>query len=630
MRERRDVAVNEKPPADDRELIELRAEVKTLKYTLKTNEEEQGLAKLRQESELREVRRKADEDFKKMQHAEGERLKALRQHEQLQKEITTVKDTASNEKAALERRLREIEESKRAAQEEAEEAKAERDDSVRVLERKIADLESNNRSLRESLEELQQDAELRGGGLQTAQQQILEKDTRIGELEGEVLRLKSQSGDTDELELIKNQLSQQVTHISDLEIKNRAYARELDHLRTMHKSVEIVEEEKRALQRKVDTIEDLEQELGEAKLQRQRLEDERLAWTAYLQSQAGEDGTLEFDSPEAIARALIDERLQVASYVERLGSLEPQLAEKDMIITALEEEKTKLKLQIGASKVAPTGGDAKAMTRLTRQKALAIKEVEYLRAQLKALDTEEATMELPSFSEDKAQRIQSLEDMVEQYRQEVQTLHDEIAAVKVETPQTEKTGLKRAREDNEESEQMGQLSRKNRKLQDELSKLQTATASLQKELSVTQERLKAATKHSKTRILSLRNNPTSEVEAIKQASLTALRAENAALLSQLQNGASTTDVVPLSTLEAAQRELKEMEKVVASKEKHMTRLKQIWGSKTLEFREGVSSLLGWKVDFLPNGKMKVTSLFYPSTEESENSIVFDGENGESF
>ena len=59
----------------------------------------------------------------------------------------------------------------------------------------------------------------------------------------------------------------------------------------------------------------------------------------------------------------------------------------------------------------------------------------------------------------------------------------------------------------------------------------------------------------------------------------------------------------------------------------MTRLKQIWGAKTLEFREGVGSLLGWKVDFLPNGKMKVTSLFYPSTEEAENSIVFDGENG---
>lgn len=32
--------------------------------------------------------------------------------------------------------------------------------------------------------------------------------------------------------------------------------------------------------------------------------------------------------------------------------------------------------------------------------------------------------------------------------------------------------------------------------------------------------------------------------------------------------------------------------------------------------------------FIPNGKMRVESLFYPSTtEEQENSIVFDGERG---
>jgi mitotic spindle assembly checkpoint protein MAD1 len=31
--------------------------------------------------------------------------------------------------------------------------------------------------------------------------------------------------------------------------------------------------------------------------------------------------------------------------------------------------------------------------------------------------------------------------------------------------------------------------------------------------------------------------------------------------------------------------------------------------------------------FLPNGKMKVTSIFYPGVGEEENFITFDGENG---
>ena len=84
-------------------------------------------------------------------------------------------------------------------------------------------------------------------------------------------------------------------------------------------------------------------------------------------------------------------------------------------------------------------------------------------------------------------------------------------------------------------------------------------------------------------------------------------------------------------------ELRAMERVVADKEKRMTRLKEIWSAKSLEFREAVASLLGWKMDFMPNGRVRVTSLYYPGGtsgggddgggDEGANSIVFDGENG---
>jgi mitotic spindle assembly checkpoint protein MAD1 len=50
-----------------RELEELRAEVKTLKYTIDNHKQEEELAKLHYESELRNERRRAEEDFKKMQ-----------------------------------------------------------------------------------------------------------------------------------------------------------------------------------------------------------------------------------------------------------------------------------------------------------------------------------------------------------------------------------------------------------------------------------------------------------------------------------------------------------------------------------------------------------------------------------
>lgn len=485
--------------------------------------------------------------------------------------------------------------------------------------------------MQRGLQELQQDVENKDVALQEVQQRLQRKDAEIGGLEAEVLRLKAQTGDVDTLEIIKRELSEQVSHIRTLEASNREQARELKHLRMLHKSVEVVEEEKRQLQRKVDQIEDLRQELGEARLQRQRLEDERLAWTAYLKSQSGDNETVEFDSPEALARTLVQERLEAATLLEKLGRLEPALSERDEIIKTLESEKSALQTQLEKAKTeGGGGGDVKARLRLERQRTLALKEVEYLRAQVKALDTEESTMELASFDAAKAERITQLEEMVAAYSTEVQTLQAELAASS--SPSKPDVSLKRAREEPEAHERLGELTRKNRKLQDELAAVQNSAQLLQKELSVAKEQLKAAKSHRQTRILTLRDNPTSNAEAVKMSTLQALREENAALLAQLTTGAPTgrgerAKVVPIQTLEAAQRDTREMERLVASTRKSMDRLKQVWGAKTAEFREGISSLLGWTVEFLPNGKMKVSSLFYPSTEEEERSIVFDGERG---
>ncbi|KAL3427526.1 spindle assembly checkpoint component mad1 [Phlyctema vagabunda] len=607
-----------------KEIDELKTEVKSLKYALDSDKQEEELTKLRHDTELRETRRKAEDDFKKMQSAEGERLKAIRQYESLLKEMTEIRDAARNEKAALERRVRDVEESKRVLQEEVDDTRTEQEESVRNVERRAAELESRNQTLQQTVEELHQDSERREASLLETQQSLAEKETTVGSLEAEVLRLKAQTGDADTLGIIKRELSEQVAHIRTLEATNREQAAELKHFRRLHKSIEVVEEEKRSLQRQVDSIEGLQNELGEARIQRQRLEDERLAWTAYLQSQAGADGEPEFDSPEAIARALVEERLHTATLVERLGGVEAAISEKENAIQAYEAEKATLLAQIEQAKTTGGGGDSKSRLRMERQRSLAIKEVEYLRAQLKAFDSEETTFQSENTDAQKLQRIQELEDMVDKYRQEVQTLEGDLAKTE-STPALDTVGNKRPRASSEDNEQLGQLTRKNRKLQEEISTLQTSIKVLKKELSVTKERLEVATTQSKTRILSLRSNPTSDAEAIKLSTLTALRKENADLMSQLQNGHPQS--VPVSALQASQRDVQDAYQELSSEKKRNDRLKKVWASKTMEFREAVSSILGWDVMFLPNGKMKVTSFFYHSQDDAENSIEFDGERG---
>jgi mitotic spindle assembly checkpoint protein MAD1 len=158
----------------------------------------------------------------------------------------------------------------------------------------------------------------------------------------------------------------------------------------------------------------------------------------------------------------------------------------------------------------------------------------------------------------------------------------------------------------------------------EIAQLERKEIVLKKEIEALQFRI-TAMEGTSTRVLQLKDNPTTREQAVKVSQLTALREENAALLAQLEDRAPEVGrVVPLATLENARSDIKSMEKVIAEKEKRMTRLKEIWSAKSMEFREAVYSLLGWKLDFMPNGRVRVTHMFAGNEDQS---IEFDGEKG---
>lgn len=612
---------------------ELKAEVGTLRYQINSYEQEKELVRLQMETEVCDARRRAEDDFKAKQAAEAEKARAVRQVEALQTELEELRTERDTQKRELEARARDAQGEARLVQEQLEELSAAKDEAARMAEREILDLKGKIAASQRTCQELEEENKTREDVLQKAQALLSERDETIGNLEAEVLRLKADTSDAETVAVIRRELSDQVTHIRTLETKTREQHAELKHLRQVHKAVEVVEEEKRSLQRRLEANESVQNELAEERRQRQRLEDERRAWAAYLQSEEGADGQAEFDSPEAVARALSAERLNSASLLEKLGALQPEIADRDNIIKTLEIERAGLLNQI--EKLRSTGGSAagndKARARLDRQRALAVKEVEYLRAQLKTFDMEDVTLQPESVDEQKMKRIQELEDLVDKYKAEVSTLHADLTSLESAStsPVQPVVGSKRARETDEaEHEQLGQLARKNRKLQSEFSELQTAHRLLQKEHEVASEQLATAKEQLQTRILSLRSNPTSDHEAAKAATLAALKLENAELLAHIQRQPTLFATVPASQLAAAQREIADAKAETASSQKSARRLKEVWAAKSAEFKEAVFSTLGWTVTFIPGGKMRVESVYYPSqTDEHENSIVFDGEKG---
>lgn len=605
---------------------DLRAEIKALQYELSTFSQERELLVLRHEKELREAQSAAEGDFRKTQASESERNAALRKYESLARELREVQEAAATDRASLERELRGNRERLQALEETAEEAQSELSAQERQSSHRINDLQRRNDTLQQTSDELRRELEDKFDALKDAQQSLSQKETMLGDFENEIMRLKAQSGDADTLAVIKRELSEQVAHIQKLESTNREQLAELKHYRKLQKSIEVVEEEKRGLENRLSIMSDLRRELSEAQLQNQILEDERKSWTLYLQNQAPAGaGDVEFDSPEALARAWVQERLEKASLMEKMGSLQPEVSERDELIRSLETEKSALKSELERMR-AKGGTHGGARSRLERQRALALKEVDFLRAQLKTFDSEETTFHEGSFNEQKTQRIQELETLVDQYRQEARSLHEQLA-VKEEgstPPAVASSGNKRPHEE-EPDERLGILTRKNRALLDDISQLHQKMALLEKELEVHRSQVASLRNTPRTRILELRSNPTSNEAAVRTSTLNSLRTENAALLAQLE-GQAHTKVVPISTLENAQQQLGDMKRTVAEKEKRMRRLKEIWSAKSLEFREAVASILGWKMDFMPNGRVRVTSMYYAGDDNDDDNDNSTGGN----
>ncbi|KAH0161270.1 spindle assembly checkpoint component MAD1, partial [Aureobasidium melanogenum] len=617
----------------------LRAQLNTLQYELDSLKQEKELTALQQASDIRDAEQRAERDFKRAHAAETAAQQSAKKLDQLTRELSDIENRHTNDKIQLERKIRSLQDDNQSLREDLEDAESRLSSSEREHQHGLNDLEARHAALQASFEEAQRDLESKVSTLQSTQQRLSQRESENGNLENDILRLKAQTGDSDTLAIIKRELSEQVAHIKRLESTNRDQSSELKQLRKTHKSVEIVQEEKRALEQKVRAMEDLRKELAEAQLQKQILEDEKRSWTSYLESEAAGREEMAFESPEDMAKAFVNERLERITLMEKLGALQPELTVRDTNIKTLEDEKDQLRAEIEKLKEAGTSSsnavpaDAKARARLERQKNLAIKEVEYLRAQMKAFEAEENEFSPETSNQEENKRTQELETLIDQYRSEVETLSAEMKQLEGSAPVAAPTqNLKRPHPE-ESDERLGELRRKTRTLQDDLTALQTRYATIETELKAKTSQLNALRESSRTRVLELRDNPTAQAEGIKMATLRTLKEENAALLEQLEgrpNGA--TKVVPISTLDHARLQMSELEATIAQRDKKQQRLKSIWSAKFLEFAEAVAATLGWKVVFQPNGRFKVTSILYPTSinkdgEEEENSILFDGEKG---
>jgi len=146
-----------------------------------------------------------------------------------------------------------------------------------------------------------------------------------------------------------------------------------------------------------------------------------------------------------------------------------------------------------------------------------------------------------------------------------------------------------------------------------------------------------------TRVVQFANNPELEDYAIRKATLDALRNENKALLEiikknnlidkteiEMESGNMKIDSdknehienIPIETYKRLEIENKKMKDL----EKQLDRLKTVFRKKSKEYREVVYSLLGYRFDFLQDGRVKLTSMY---SQKGNQSFVFASNSNDS-
>ncbi|KAF8456652.1 spindle assembly checkpoint component Mad1 [Terfezia claveryi] len=594
----------------------LRSEVNSLRYELQTLKADRELERIRHEEQLRAAEVRAEEKAKLADAAETDKRFLFEKQKSLGDELGRVRDAAENQKREHEKTIRQL----RAKVSELDEIVDERAEDFRTLERQTKrqteELETRNKALNVSLEGLKKEYDENISTLQDTQQRCSVQEVEIEALRNEVVGLKGASGDLESLQVLKRELSQQMA------------------------------QQKSSLEGKLRMMDTLREELSEKELQLTILRNEKKAWSAFLEDNEG--GLSGFNSPQDIARALMEEKVEKAELLERLGRVEPELAESEEVIERTERERDEVKQEL--EKVVESYKKLHASrARIERNRQIALKEVEMLRDQLKSYSTEESNLMDGNYDTQKTKHIEELESLIETYKRENETLLTDISRREKETSSASPDSLKRAHEEittasstttpnpEETSEKLGQLTRRARAYQEEVTKLRKAESLLKKELKAAMSRIKSLEESSsaRMRILELKDNPTARSEAIKLTHLRTLQEENSALLAQLQGKMHEVGkVVPAHSLKAAQHQLEELKQQVDEKEKRMARLKQIWTAKSVEWRQAVHSIVGILFDFMPNGRVRVSSKEWYDDGQGDDGdvgkepgIIFDGEQG---
>ena len=608
----------------------------SLEYQLSTLRNEYDLERLQLQRNASETERKYKATVEELESTLNDTKFLHDSNTKLLEEVASLKEQLDKCKSENREFVNKLNEELRSKTRLIEDMELDQRAQLSHLEQEVKNLNDEKRSLGELLQKYKDEIIRQSNEIRNLTRLNSEKEEELLKLKGSQIAESHPNYSTEEFQELStmNKLFQeQNKYIKELEEANFKQAKELKKFRNMDESISFWKSENEKLQNKLKGVDMLEQQLQDSQLEIVELKTMSAKYEALSQAlgdQQQVDGEGDksggVPSPEDIISDWQMTKKENLVLIDENSKLQLDVNNYKLKNEELTTEKNQL-LELNKTYMSNIANLQKLNQELEQQKNLSLRESALLKRQLgehrkipmgKAEEEEERGGKdegVKRSSANSDSREEELERLVEGYKNRTEELTNELKNLNnqlvSESENQQDQLLKRRKLDNLDinetySERLNELQLQNTNLQRDLQKFRNLNKLLEDKLYKVLN-----LEGTKIRILQQRDSPFLKDQLIKKKELDLLRKANADLLEKQLNADLSIQSVPISVYNSMNFDLQRQEEEIFKVNKRLLRLKEVFNKKSLEFIDVVNSILGFKLEFRPDAKVKIYSCFKP-------------------
>ncbi|SCU99116.1 LANO_0F00848g1_1 [Lachancea nothofagi CBS 11611] len=573
----------------------------SLKYKMNSMQNEFEIEKLSLQREVSTLDKKYRSTFDELEKAVDDTKYLFNANVDLESRVRAMEQELSMVKEQREAQVSALNQQLAAQNREIEDLQSSSQSRISFIENKCQNSQIELEGSKSLLKRYEEEIEIQNQQIKEFQLQVARRDDEIASLKASRVVMAHHNYSTEELtELttLNGLLNEQMSFSKNLERANLEQANELKKLRISQESQKFLQSENDQLRRKLNRLDTLEVEIQDVQLENVNLQSQLSFWNSFEAT----DG-IAIKTPEDVVREWKLLKVENLSIVNDNSKFQLDLNNIRVLNDELALERNQL-LDLNKNYETSILNLKKLNYEIEQQKLLSFEECKILRNQLNELP--------PMFvegGEKSPKNNEPLEELVQNYKNRTEDLTNELKKLNKDLMDKSSALPHKKRKTSDDvalnfSQRLNELQLQNVELNRKLSN-STETISL---LEAKFKKLKELDQK-KVRILQLRDNPFLKDQAVKRKRLELLLTENEELISM--HSLPTQDMVPRSLYERLRFDVTQLESEIFKLNKKITRLREVFNKKSLEFIDVVNSLLGFKLEFKSDGKVKMIPCYKP-------------------